>query len=381
MLEPGSTPPVRRVLVLAPNWLGDVVMAAPLLTFLRDSVSLPEASSLELILGIRRAWAPLFENDPRLDGILVLERNGLHRGVRGLWRQAQAMRSQRVDAVLLGPPSLRAALTARLAGIPLRVGFRSDGRNILLSTGLDSLSRGSMHYSWEMLQLGSSLAHELGFSKNRGEKWNPASKGRPDFACDHYLPGCSSWVAAETGQGPPLWALSPGTTFGQAKTWPAERVGDFLKLAVLEQGRRVVLLGDASSREFCQKLKDSLALPWREDLPGPAGVVDQTGKTDLPGVVRLLKASEGFVGNDSGLMHLAGALGLPTVGIFGSSNPDWTAPAGPMIKVVAAEGYSCRPCYRPECNQPHFCLGDISARQVLSGLLELLPTTEHRGEG
>ena len=280
-----------------------------------------------------------------------------------LLRQAQAMRSVAADAVLLGPPSLRAGLTAGLSGIPLRIGYRGDGRDWLLSVGLKTPERGTLHYTREMLRLGAALQESWGWSSTADSEIDPV---------ESYLPGCRDWSADDVGSGPPLWAVAPGATFGQAKTWPVAKVAEFLTLAVRGQGRRVVLLGDASSKEFCRQLRESIRLPWRESLAGTAGVIDRTGKTDLPGVVGLLKAAEGFVGNDSGLMHLAGVLGVPTVGIFGSSNPDWTAPGGPRTSVVVADCYPCRPCYRPTCNQERFCLEDISARQVLDSLTGLI---------
>lgn len=379
MIEKGSSDLVKRILVLAPNWLGDVIMAAPLLTYLREVSLTSGKQSLEIILGIRRIWAPLFADDPRLDGTMILERNGKHAGVAGLFRQARNMRALDVDAVLLGPPSLRAGLAAHLAGIRRRIGYRSDVRDWLLSDGLPVMERGSAHYTHEMLLLGNALLRNLDLPESLVDETGADSDGPPDFDPGLYLPGCRDWVAAESGSGAPLWAVAPGTTFGQAKTWPAGRVGEFLDLAVRGRGRRVVLLGDASCRDFCQLLRHSTGLPWREELSGPPAVIDRTGKTDLPGVVKLLKASEGFVGNDSGLMHLAGALGIPTVGIFGSSNPRWTAPAGPSTAIVFPEGYPCRPCYRPTCNQPKFCLEDIPAFQVIGVLEGLLEAASQRG--
>jgi lipopolysaccharide heptosyltransferase II len=368
---------VIRVLVIAPNWLGDVVMAAPLLTFLHDTFSSIDGYSCELVLGVRRRWAPLFEADPRVSEILTLERTGIHRGVTGLWRQAGAMRQVGADAVVLGPPSLRAALAARLAGIPLRAGSATDGRGWLLNCATASPLRGSVHYTEEMIQLGAALLR-CSLADWPAAPLSEARLASAKFESEQYLPGCAAWPEAAVGEGPPLWALAPGTTFGQAKTWPAPRVVEFLQSAVRDRERRLVLLGDGSSAEFCAQLRRDSGLPWREVLEGPAGVVDLTGKTDLRGVVRLLKASSCFVGNDSGLMHLAGVLGLPTVGIFGSSNPDWTAPAGPRTAVVVADGFPCRPCYRPTCNQPKFCLEDVPASRALGTLDSLLEGASDR---
>ena len=112
-------------------------------------------------------------------------------------------------------------------------------------------------------------------------------------------------------------------------------------------------------------------VPWRSELPGGAAIVDLVGTTDLGVAVGVLKAARVFVGNDSGLMHVAAALGLVTVGIFGSSNPDWTSPRGRLTGTVVADGFECRPCYRRRCNQAEFCLDQVTADAVLAKVTEL----------
>ena len=100
--------------------------------------------------------------------------------------------------------------------------------------------------------------------------------------------------------------------------------------------------------------------------------MDLTGRTDLVEAVAVLKSSSAFIGNDSGLMHLAAALGKPTVGIFGSSNPDWTAPVGPRTRAIIPHGFACRPCYLKKCNQPVFCLETVEAGAVLTAVEEMI---------
>ena len=140
------------------------------------------------------------------------------------------------------------------------------------------------------------------------------------------------------------------------------------KLNDEDLGRRLALVGDASARPFAAWLRDETRLRWRGELAGPAGVVDLVGRTSLAELASLLLAAEVFVGNDSGVMHLAGALGVPTVGLFGSTNPDWTAPLGTATRVLAAAGFPCRPCYRRTCNQDRFCLATIGAEEVLAAV-------------
>ncbi|MCP4571987.1 MAG: lipopolysaccharide heptosyltransferase II [bacterium] len=354
-----------RLLVAAPNWLGDAVMTSPLLDLLagaRDHRDRPPT----VILAIRRRWAPLFKDDPRVAEILPMARTGRHRGVAGLWRLAADWRRARCAGVVLGPPSLRMGLVARLAGLRHRAGYRTDGRGVLLNHGLAVPRRGEWHHADELTELGRTLLAAVDLSV-------PGMPLVPDI-----LPGCAQ-VAPFLAAGPPVWILAPGATYGEAKVWPLGPAAAFVAEAVRTAGRRVVVLGDAQAAAVTRDLTRESGVPCREEMAGGAGLVDLAGKTNLMEAVSFLKGAEAFVGNDSGLMHLAGALGVPTVGIFGSSNPDWTAPRGPRTAVVAADGFPCRPCYLRRCDQPVFCLDQVPASRVMSILMDLLDRPPKEG--
>lgn len=360
----GSRSPLR-LLVLAPNWLGDVVMHTPLLTLLdehRDRVALAAGRPVSIHLGVRRAWSDLFRDDPRVDELLIVERDRGHRGVMGTFRVADLLRQGGYDAILLGPPSLRTGLAAWMARIPCRVGYRSDGRTPFLTEGLSPLTRGSLHYSREMIALGQAWLKSLGVEIIE----------TPDNGIPTALPGCDSLPSADLGSGLPVWSVAPGTTYGEAKTWPADRMGDFLELAIGQAGVRIVLLGDEGARGFTHKLRERFKDIWGEDPHGGAAITDLTGKTDLLTAAGILKSSRAFIGNDSGLMHLAAALGRPTVGVFGSSNPDWTSPLGRHARAIVPVGFSCRPCYLKTCNQSEFCLDTVAGETVLTAVLDLV---------
>ncbi len=362
------------MLVHLPNWLGDVIMTTPLLDFLATAFqAVPDAERPTLHLAVRRPWAVLFEEDSRVSDVLLIEREGKHGGLSGIWAQAQMMKQGNFDAVVLCPPSLRAGLAAALAGIPLRIGHATDGRGLLLKPGLARGPRGSRHYSFEMLELGLTLLESLDI---------PA----PTLpAEDLPLPSLSASEAApnkigEGLDGCPLWVVAPGTTYGEAKTWPRSRMGEFVELAAGQEGARVVLLGDAHTTDFVAAMKSASNLTWTDAMENTGEVVDLTGRTDLRQVMQIMKSATAFVGNDSGLMHLAGAMDLPVVGVFGSSNPDWTHPLGKRTAAVVAEGFACRPCYRKNCNQKRFCLDDIPATTVLARVRQLLANTPAEDE-
>ncbi len=350
-----------RLLVLLPNWLGDTVMASGLVSFLDRNRLLPDGRRLHLTLGVRGSWAPLFASDPRQDALLTVERPGRHGGALGAWRLSRLVRAGGFHAAILGPPSLRAAAVAFAGKVPLRVGYRADGRGWLLHPAVNALPRGRVHYAQEQIELGRVLLAELGLAA-------PSRAG----VLDDPLPGCAHIASAAKPGDRDRWILAPGATYGLAKTWPGPRAVEFARLALETRQVELVVLGDAAAGPFAADLALQLGLQARRGLSGLTGLVDLTGKTSLLDVVAILKSAQAFVGNDSGLMHLAGALGVPTLGLFGSSNPSWTAPLGNRARAMAAQGFPCQPCYRKTCNQPVFCLDTLSGREVLEELEGLL---------
>ena len=351
---------VPVILVLAPNWLGDVVMTSPLLSRLAAARG-ADGRRPAVHLAVRRPWAPLFDADPRLASVVIVEREGRHAGPAGLLRLGADLRRVAPWAIVVGPPSLRAGLAARLSGAAVRVGYRGEGRGPLLTAAPAKPARGERHHSRELADLGDLALAACGLLPDAGgqaEAWG-------------LLPACAAVPGPAADQGPPVWVLAPGTTYGEAKIWPLEQARRFADVAVAERGVRLVLLGDAAAADFAAAMRRGSPSPWRDSLAGPAGIVDLCGRTSLAAAAGLLRGAAAFVGNDSGLMHLSGALGVPTVGLFGSTNPAWTAPLGRATRVLAADGFPCRPCYRRTCNQDRFCLATIDAATVLAAVDDL----------
>jgi heptosyltransferase-2 len=356
-------PPRPRLLVVAPNWLGDLVMSTSLLASLATA---GEGEAPPVVhVAVRDRWAPLLAGDPRVDRLLIYEREGAHAGWRGALRLARQWRVGRYDAVFVLPPSLRAAAVARLAGIPRRLGFRGDLRGALLTDALPRPPRCSRHYIEELALL--------------ARAWRGGAEVAPP------PPSLAIDVAPAAGSaippGPPVWVVSVGTTYGDAKSWPSAAVAGFVGLAVAEAGARVVLIGDPPARPLAERVRAACddagsGVPWSASPAAAPGGCDLVGRTDLPGLVALLRGADLFVGNDSGPMHLAAALGTPTVGIFGSSSPIWTGPRGARATVVAVEGFRCHPCFLRTCPEPRFCLETITPRRVLAAARSLFPGRE-----
>ena len=350
-----------RLLVVAPNWLGDLVMSTSLLASLAAAGE--DEAPPEIHVAVRDRWAPLLAGDPRIGRLLIYEREGVHAGWRGALRLAQQWRDGGYDAVFVLPPSLRAALVARLARIPRRLGFRGELRGILLTDALPRPPRCSRHYTEELALLARAWRGGVG----------PAPPPSPSLAIDA-VPAAGPVIPA----GPPVWVVSVGTTYGDAKSWPPAAVAGFVDLAVAEAGVRVVLVGDPPAQPLAARVRAACddagsQVPWSESPAAAPGCCDLVGRTDLPGLVALLRGADLFVGNDSGPMHLASALGTPTVGIFGSSSPIWTGPRGAHATVVAVEGFRCHPCFLRSCPEPRFCLETITPRRVMTAARSLFP--------
>jgi len=339
------TRPGTSVLIHAPNWLGDLVMSTVLLERC-------EAAGIRPHVLVRRRWRPLLEKDPRIAGIVDDERPGRHAGLPGLVRLASDLRSGPVGyaTVLVVPPSLRAAAVARLSGIPCRIGHSGDGRSALLNPAVPRPVRGVRHYCDEI--------DDLWQIFQRTESAVPMPR----------LAGCEprDGIAPE-GR---TWALAVGATYGSAKIWPAAVACEFVKLC-RASGVRLLVLGDESARSHVREIQILDPHPWNHLSDASAGPVDMTGTTSLTEVVQVLNRVGVFVGNDSGLMHLAAALGTPTLGLFGSTNPDWTRPRGPRAEALVVEGFACSPCHRRACNQARFCMETLTADVVHGHALAL----------
>lgn len=347
-MRQAELPPGAEVLVRLPNWLGDVVLCTPALGAL--AAARPDLRLTALVK------PPLAGAVRTLPGIArVVEVEGTSAGA--VWRQARALRGMGFSAALLFPKGLREALLARLAGIPVRVGLDTDRRGFLLShavafTEQDWRGHHVLQFGQVLSPLGLEVAGQPTCfpltAEDRAEAEGVLSAagllGR-SFAAFH--------VAASKAP----------------RAYHPERFGE---VAAGLQSRRdlvPVLLGSAADRPVHETL--------RVRCPG---AVDLAGKTSLRGMAAVLERAALFVGNDSGPMHLAGALGTPVVSVFGPGDPAKTAPwgMGDRLRVVYA-ALPCSPCRQAfwrECDPAPSgkpaCLEAVAPSTVLEAALDLL---------
>lgn len=321
--------PIERLLVRLPNWLGDVLLARPLLHALARAF--PSAE--------RRAVAPealarLLAAEPAVSRWDAWPGTG--RGRSALARELEAWRP---SAALILPPSFSSAWFARVTSAPLRVGYAGDWRSGLLTHALPRVRRGDLHLSREYLALGRVLG--------AGDAEAPPL-GLP--------PGAAAAAAAIVrasgiGDGP-YAVVGPGAIYGPAKQWPADRFAE-LGRELARDGLAVLVSGTPAERELCEGVARAIGARARSIA----------GATDLPSLAGLLAGARVAVCNDSGLAHLSAALGTSTVVIFGSTSSAWTAPLGPRVRVLQ-HAPVCSPCFRRTCRIGYRCLVAVSAAEA-----------------
>ena len=338
----------ERIVVIAPNWLGDAVMALPAIADIRHHYA-----DAHLAIAARPPVAPLFTMVKGVDQLI---------GLPGRWRShAPELAAGAFDVAVLLPNSFATALIAKNAGIPERCGFATDFRGWLLTRALpkgaaekSADKRGTSHQSEYYQALTTALGIPAG----------PAfAKVWPD--ADH-----ARQILREVGLDldEPLVVFAPGAAYGRAKQWLPERFAQLADLIINERGWSVLMVGSNADRSTCADIAARLpATGTRINR-----LIDLSGKTDLPSLAGVLSLARAVVSNDSGAMHLAGAVGAKVVAIFGATNEKRTAPLAsgadaPRPAIVSHEVF-CRPCLLRECPIDHRCMSGISARTVFEAV-------------
>lgn len=330
---------LRSILVVSPNWLGDAVLALPTLANLRRSC--PDARISLLV----RPWlSRLFRSLPFIDELIELPNRG------ELMWAATALRQQDFELALLLPNSFRAAMISRLAGIPHRVGYATDGRGPLLTVGVRPPNEMPLHQADSYLGL------------LRALKWDawlrPTEFLLPpgsDAEVEKLL--TDSGVSSHTL----FIGMTPGAAYGTAKRWPADRFAATADLLIDRLGATVLLFGAPNEA--------SLTRAVRERMRGTA--IDFGGRTSLTGLAGLLRRCALLLTNDTGAMHLASALGIPCVVLFGPTDPRRTGPLGSGHQMLY-DSPSCGPCRYRHCPLDHRCMQGLDVERVAAAAETLL---------
>ena len=328
-----SRAPQAPLLVRLPNWLGDLVLAWPVV----DAAARQGA----VFAGPEPFRAVV---QPRYPGSSYV---GISRARR--FAAASPIRRLRPRAALLLTESLSSAILAWLAGVPERIGYASEGRTLFLSRTVRRTGTArSMPRTREYAVLAEAAGLDVG-------------PGVPRLApLEQELAAGKRSLERENTR---YAVVAPGASYGPAKQWGPER---FAKAAhgIAARGLTIVFVG---ARDDAPAVHATI-----QALGGRVPTRDLTGATDLPALVGVLAGAEVVLSNDSGVMHLAAALGRPTVGIFGSTSPVWTSADAPWVRNLYA-GYPCSPCFRRTCPIGYGCLRSIDPRDVARAALEVMP--------
>ena len=306
---------------------------------------------------LARPWvADLYRHEPFADEIIPYQPGGGFEGWKQRKNAAFELKKQAFEAAFLLQNAFDAALIAWLAGIPRRIGYARDGRSFLLTDAVPVPGKSAIqpHESFYYLELlrrvgcldempveplirlaGADRARAAGEARFRAENTDSVIVG-----------------------------VSPGAAYGNAKRWFPERFAEAAARVARETGGVVALFGSADEREVCDFIRNELQ---------KQGVAARNfaGETSLGEFIERAAACRLFLTNDSGAMHIASALGVPTVTVFGATNHITTGPTGPFARVVRRE-VECAPCMLRECPIDHRCMAAVGAKEVAETAIELL---------
>ena len=321
---------MRRILIVAPNWLGDAVLALPAIADVRRA--LPDAA---ITIAARPAIAPLFAlADHRPPCV--------------------STGTEVADAALLLPNSFHSAWTAYRARIPERWGFRTDWRGGLLTRAIPPPSR--VH----QVDYYQHLTRALGFVSGPREPKLTITADRRDAGAA--LLARAGWDGRSR-----LAALAPGAAYGGAKRWPTASFGE-LAAALAADGVRSVVVGSAADRDTAADVVEAFrrctSTEERRTARAVEPPIDLTGATDLAALAAVLSHCRALITNDSGAMHVGAALGVPVTAVFGPTDETATHPVGDAHRVVTHDVW-CRPCMLRECPIDHRCMRRIDTAAVV----------------
>ena len=335
-----------KILLRATNWIGDAVLSLPAIRAVRGRF--PEA---ELCV-LARPWvAAVYEGERAVDRILILQGAPGVRELRAKLRLAGELRRERFDLAIVLPNSFESALLLRLAGIPRRIGYARDGRSILLTQAVPtpetgSISRHQRFYYLELLRR-AGIIDELPvvpdirfdgveIARRRGEE-----------------------LLAARGVHLPVIGVSPGAAYGGAKRWLPERFASAAGQVAEKTGATVLVFGSEAEQKLCG------------EVAAACGGLNLAGQTTLRQFIDMTAACLAFLSNDSGAMHIAAALGVPSVTVFGPTDETATGPVGPAARVLR-EPVECAPCLKRECPIDHRCMTRVSAEMVATEALRMI---------
>jgi heptosyltransferase-2 len=333
-----------KIIVRMPNWIGDSILAIPALSDLAKS--LPEA---KIWLACHERVADLFSGTDLIEDIVVIRDQA---SLRGIKRSSKDLREYGFDVGLLFTNSFSSALLFYKAGIPQRWGYSRDLRNLFLTKSVPvKENEEPVHHVYYYLD----LLRGLGLETHHPHLTLSVSSEEKNKARELYL-------STHINDQRPIILLNPGAFYGSAKRWPAEKYAELARM--LQEGRNahILITGSKNEIDIAESISDSLQAP----------AVILSGKTSLRGFAALMSQSSLLVTNDTGPMHMANALGVPVVALFGPTDPRSTKPFQEPSLYIKKEA-PCWPCSYRDCPFDHRCMNQITAEEVYRACQSFIP--------
>jgi heptosyltransferase-2 len=345
----------RRILIVGPSWVGDMVMAQALFISLQNDA---RAAGTPLAIDVLApAWSrPLLVRMPEVRRAIDLPFQHGELNLRGRYRLGHSLRKEGYEQVIVLPNSFKSALLTLFVRSARRTGWRGEARGLLLNDVRDLDEKALPMMVQRFVALGRPAGQAL-----------PAPLPRPRLVTQ---PDDVQAALGALGlhQAQPVLAICPGAEFGDAKQWPAQHYASVCADRIAA-GWQVWILGSAKDGPVATQVRNGLpasAQPFCQDL---------TGRTSLAQAIDIMSVATAVVSNDSGLMHVAAALGRPIVALYGSTSADFTPPLADNVQLLAID-IACRPCFERTCPLQHKrCLVDLAPTLALSALDQVLAQT------
>jgi heptosyltransferase II len=331
-----------KILVRATNWVGDAVMSIPALRAIR--ARWPSAA----IAILARPWvADLYRGQGYADRILVYDSKSEHKGFWGKERLAAALRMEKFDVAMLFQNAFDAAWIAWRAGVPERIGYARDGRSWLLTRVIPLAAKGQRpaHEVYDYLE----MLRRAGWL----ERLPHVDEISIRVAEEDQEKALERLLAAGVRKNAVRIAFASGAAYGSAKCWEPERYAALADRLIAEFDADVILFGAPQEESMATRIVGAMR----------NRACNLVGATKIGELPALLSACRLFIGNDSGAMHVAGAVGVPVVGIFGPSDPEGTHAMTPQFTLIR-EAVECSPCFLRKCPIDHRCMTRISVERV-----------------
>lgn len=336
----GAVSDFTRIVIRGTHWLGDAVITIPAVRALR---SLFPSASISMIAP--ENLAELWGREGSVNRVIPI---GRPTGLAEKTRLIRSLRGERFDLGVLFPNSFESALWFYCGGVRERLGYSTCGRGLLLTRRVPPPRAGG-----HQVRRYCELVRTLGGVR---------PDAHPSLAVPADLRAWARERLRRDGidENRRVLGINPGSTYGSAKCWPAERFSELITLLASRSGAVCVVVGGARER----------ALAGRICAGAGAGALNLAGETTVMQLAALITRCSAFVSNDTGPMHLACAVGTPVVGIIGPTDPDATGPLGKSV--ILRKRVACAPCLKRECPTDHRCMTGISAEEVCAAAEQLM---------